>query len=62
MIDRDRLASLRAAEEDRFVRLHPRSGQLAGQARGSLLAGAYTGSWTATLGTQTLKARATDDD
>ncbi len=39
MIDRDRLASLRAAEEDRFVRLHPRSGELAGRARGSLLAG-----------------------
>lgn len=39
MIDRDRLASLRAQEEDRFVSLHPRSAELAEQARGPLLAG-----------------------
>ena len=39
MIDRDRLAELRQAEEDLFVRLHPRSAELAEQARGSLLAG-----------------------
>ena len=39
MIDRSRLASLRAAEEDRFADLHPRSADLAEQARGPLLAG-----------------------
>ncbi len=39
MIDRDRLASLRATEEDRFTDLHPRSAALAEQARGPLLAG-----------------------
>ena len=39
MIDRDRLATLRSAEEDRFAELHPRSADLAAQARGPLLAG-----------------------
>ena len=39
MIDRTRIASLRAAEEDRFAALHPRSAVLAEQARGPLLAG-----------------------
>ena len=39
MIDRHRLADLRAAEEQRFVDLHPRSAELAEQARGPLLAG-----------------------
>jgi glutamate-1-semialdehyde 2,1-aminomutase len=39
MIDRDRLRDLRADEEELFVRLHPRSAELAAQARGSLLAG-----------------------
>jgi glutamate-1-semialdehyde 2,1-aminomutase len=39
MIDRDRLASLRAAEEARFVENHPRSHDLAGRAGDSLLAG-----------------------
>ena len=39
MIDRTRLAELRAAEDQRFIDLHPRSGELAGQARGPLLAG-----------------------
>lgn len=39
MIDRDRLASLHAEEEQRFVDLHPRSAELAAEARGSLLAG-----------------------
>ena len=39
MNDRSRLASLRAAEEDRFAALHPRSAALAEQARGPLLAG-----------------------
>src|SRR3954452_24334405 len=39
MIDRARLASLRATEEDRFADLHPRSAALAEQARGPLLAG-----------------------
>ncbi len=39
MIDRTRLADLRAAEDQRFIDLHPRSGELAGQARGPLLAG-----------------------
>lgn len=39
MIDRDRLASLRATEEDRFAELHPRSAALADEARGPLLAG-----------------------
>ncbi len=39
MIDRSRLASLRAAEEARFADLHPRSAELAEQARGPLLAG-----------------------
>lgn len=39
MIDRDRLASLRAREEDRFADLHPRSAALAEEARGPLLAG-----------------------
>ena len=33
MIDRDRLASLRAAEEDRFADLHPRSAALAEQSK-----------------------------
>src|SRR6478735_10557845 len=39
MIDRARLAALRAAEEDRFVRAHPRSAELATRASLSLLAG-----------------------
>ena len=39
MIDRDRLRVLHQQEEDLFVRLHPRSAELAQQARGSLLAG-----------------------
>lgn len=39
MIERSRIASLRAEEEDRFVALHPRSAELAEQARGPLLAG-----------------------
>jgi len=39
MIDRARLATLRAAEERRFVETHPRSHDLAGQAGASLLAG-----------------------
>jgi glutamate-1-semialdehyde 2,1-aminomutase len=39
MIDRDRLASLRADEEARFVALHPRSAELAAEAGRSLLAG-----------------------
>jgi glutamate-1-semialdehyde 2,1-aminomutase len=39
MIDRDRLASLRADEEARFVALHPRSAELAADAERSLLAG-----------------------
>ena len=39
MIDRARLAALRPAEEDRFVRAHPRSAELATRAGLSLLAG-----------------------
>jgi glutamate-1-semialdehyde 2,1-aminomutase len=39
MIDRDRLSSLRADEERRFVDGHPRSRELSEQASGSLLAG-----------------------
>ncbi|GAB6985135.1 aspartate aminotransferase family protein [Nocardioides pyridinolyticus] len=39
MIAPDRLATLRAQEEDRFADLHPRSADLAEQARGPLLAG-----------------------
>ncbi len=39
MVDRSRLESLRAAEEDRFVRDHPRSAELAARAGHSLLAG-----------------------
>ncbi len=39
MIDRERLRDLRREEEDLFVRLHPRSAELAERARGSLLAG-----------------------
>jgi glutamate-1-semialdehyde 2,1-aminomutase len=39
VIDRDRLGALHAREEDLFTRLHPRSAELARQARGSLLAG-----------------------
>ena len=39
MIDRGHLARLRALEEERFVRTHPRSAELAAQARDSLLAG-----------------------
>ncbi|MGZ4469608.1 MAG: aspartate aminotransferase family protein [Nocardioidaceae bacterium] len=39
MIDRDRIATLRAAEEQRFVETHPRSAELAARARGPLLAG-----------------------
>ena len=39
MIDRRRLAELRASEEGRFLDLHPRSAALAEEARGPLLAG-----------------------
>lgn len=39
MIDRQRLAGLRATEEQRFTDSHPRSAELATRARGSLLAG-----------------------
>ena len=39
MIDRDRLSSLRADEERRFVESHPRSRELAARAGDSLLAG-----------------------
>ena len=39
MIDRSHLADLRRAEEQRFVETHPRSSELAEQARGPLLAG-----------------------
>jgi glutamate-1-semialdehyde 2,1-aminomutase len=39
VIDRDRLRLLHAREEDLFVNLHPHSAELAGQAKGSLLAG-----------------------
>ncbi len=39
MIDRERLADLRAAEEARFTDLHPASAELAVRARGPLLAG-----------------------
>jgi glutamate-1-semialdehyde 2,1-aminomutase len=39
MIDRTRLASLRADEEGRFVESHPKSAALAEQARSTLLAG-----------------------
>src|SRR3954466_10697510 len=39
MIDASRLAALRLVEEDRFVASHPRSAELAEQARGPLLAG-----------------------
>jgi glutamate-1-semialdehyde 2,1-aminomutase len=39
MIDRQRLAQLRSTEERRFIELHPRSAELAEQAKGSLLAG-----------------------
>ena len=39
MVDRHRLAGLRATEETRFTELHPLSAELAAQAHGSLLAG-----------------------
>src|SRR6478752_3524121 len=39
MIDRSHLTDLRRTEEQRFVETHPRSGELATQARRSLLAG-----------------------
>lgn len=39
MIDRDRLAALRAGEEELFVRSHPRSAALAGEAADHLLGG-----------------------
>lgn len=39
MIDASHLAALRLVEEDRFVATHPRSAELAEQARGPLLAG-----------------------
>jgi glutamate-1-semialdehyde 2,1-aminomutase len=39
MIDRDRLARLHQQEEQRFIDQHPRSAELAAEARGSLLAG-----------------------
>jgi glutamate-1-semialdehyde 2,1-aminomutase len=39
VIDRDRLATLRSAEENRLAELHPRSAELAARARGPLLAG-----------------------
>ena len=38
-IDRDRLAALRAVEEELFIKHHPRSAELAAEARTSLLAG-----------------------
>lgn len=38
-LDRDRLAALHADEQRRFVEAHPRSGELAAEARTSLLAG-----------------------
>jgi glutamate-1-semialdehyde 2,1-aminomutase len=38
-IDRERLATLRAEEEQRFIELHPRSKQLAGEAQRHLVAG-----------------------
>src|SRR3954465_4422178 len=39
MIDPQRLADLRAVEDQRFLDLHPRSADLAAEARGPLLAG-----------------------
>jgi glutamate-1-semialdehyde 2,1-aminomutase len=39
MVDRSRIVSLLAQEEDRFVSAHPRSAELAAAARGPLLAG-----------------------
>jgi glutamate-1-semialdehyde 2,1-aminomutase len=39
MLDRDRLSTLLNREQDRFVREHPRSAELAEEAAGSLLAG-----------------------
>jgi glutamate-1-semialdehyde 2,1-aminomutase len=39
MLDRDRLSTLLNCEQDRFVREHPRSAELAEEAAGSLLAG-----------------------
>jgi glutamate-1-semialdehyde 2,1-aminomutase len=39
MIDRERLATLHAAEEAGYVRAHPRSAELSARAGGSLLAG-----------------------
>ena len=39
VVDRARLAELRAVEERRFAELHPRSAALAAEASGSLLAG-----------------------
>jgi glutamate-1-semialdehyde 2,1-aminomutase len=68
MIDRDRLATLRADEERRFVDLHPRSAALAAEARGPLLAGVpmpwmtrWAGSFPITFETAT-GARLTDVD
>jgi glutamate-1-semialdehyde 2,1-aminomutase len=68
MIDRDRLSSLRADEEARFVDLHPRSAALAEEARGPLLTGVpmpwmvrWPGSFPVTFDTAT-GARLTDVD
>jgi glutamate-1-semialdehyde 2,1-aminomutase len=68
MIDRDRLATLRRDEEDRFVDLHPRSAALAKDAGGALLAGVpmpwmtrWPGSFPITFDTA-VGARLTDVD
>ncbi len=68
MIDRDRLATLRADEESRFVDLHPRSAALAKDAQGALLAGVpmpwmtrWAGSFPLTFDTAT-GARLVDAD
>jgi glutamate-1-semialdehyde 2,1-aminomutase len=68
MIDRDRLCSLRADEEARFVDLHPRSAALAEEARRPLLSGVpmpwmtrWPGSFPITVDTAT-GARLVDVD
>ena len=68
MIDRDRLAILRADEEARFVASHPRSAALADAARGPLLTGVpmpwmtrWPGSFPLTFDTAS-GARLTDVD
>ena len=68
MIDRDRLDQLLAGERSRFVELHPRSAELAAEARPRLLGGvpmAWMTRWPGAfpvVATEADGARVTDAD